>query len=312
MADELTETKPPKFELATIPGWTPRITPEQLENIGQYFQIHATGVSSYSPLRCTGPNCSWYRECPLVKNDIDLPIDNYCPVELTLINSWVRDMAAELKLEPNSIFDLFSIGAIAINQIMTKRALKVLSEEDFIIEHFRAMTPDGQAIFERRVHPALNAVKEMTKSSQQIQSDLMATRKEKSKGEARTRMSPSEQLKKLQDKMKQVQVTVQDGQNELMKHYGDLNRVIEADFVVVEKNERDGSIKYRKAEGVPVSGDPGAPVDPAGDAPADEPGPRAEEAQPDSGSGAPGPTPDGDGKECRPKRDPRTGFLIDE
>jgi hypothetical protein len=318
MAEDLTKPEDRKFELAKVDGWSPNITPAQLKEISRYFHTRRNGVALYSPMRCDGPGCRYRRECPLVAHGIDLPIDNYCPVELTLVQSWMMDMAKELQLDRENIFDLFSIGAIAINQIMTKRALRALSEEDFIVEHFRAMTPEGVAIFERRVNPSVTAIKELHKSSQGLQQDLMATRREKSKGEARTRLSPSETMKKLQEKLKQVNVTVEDGQKELMRHYGRLDDVMEAEFVVVEKDSRDGSISYKTKEGSnggqeasgqgqsseghgerdgrPIRGEAGGAVREEGQGGSE--GEREEKAEGQS--------------KGKVKRDPRTGFLIEE
>lgn len=308
MAEELTVQKgkeKEEFKLATVDGWTPSITIDQLRGVAKYINTRRNGVSKYTPLKCYGPNCSWYGECPLQLNSVDLPIDNYCPIELTLIQQMVGDMTTELKVEPGSVFDLYSVGAIAINQIMTKRALKVLSDEPFIIEHFRAMTMEGVAIFERRVHPAMAEIHKLNKSSQAIAADLMATRREKSKGDARTTASPSETVNKLKAKLKEVKRQAAEGTKRLMEHYGEIS---DAEYTL-KPTESETAPGPETTEPEATGSGPGNNgSDPVDSTLRAEPVVAGVE---DVAGNEPKPNIDTN-KRKTPRRDPRTGVLIED
>jgi hypothetical protein len=352
MAEEVADKKKKKEDKPLIKplGWEgPALTEDQMKGLSEYFNMHRAGVPRYAPLICRGQACEHAAECPLLASGADVPIERSCPIELTLVHKWMEDMAGDLGLEPGAVFDIHSIGAIAVNKLLMKRALQALRDEPIIVDSFRAIAPNGQEITERKLHPAFQAIRDLQKLNQIIQSDLMATRKEKSKDQARKRLSPSEEAKKLEDKMKASRDKVNAKQKQLEAHYrgGD---IIEAEFTVREESNGQEGKQGEQVQGEAVRREAGPSV-PEGREEEGQEGPGQEERvldgnhhpvdqdegrprgpvqvpvpgvrQDEPGDGATGAPPDAEvtpsaeAKEPgsgppQPKRDPKTGFLISE
>lgn len=282
--------------LATPSGWElPQLTEEQINEIAEAFRPHKAGVAKFSPRRCPGPSCHEAQDCPLVRQEIPLPVGRACFVELNLINTMVGAMAQELQLDKDEVFAVNSIGAIAINNVVIKRAMEILNREEIIVDSFRAMTPEGDPVFERKAHPSVGVIKEFQKLTQLIQQDLMATRKERSKDAARKRISPTEIAQKLKEKMQQARIGVDQGMARLKEHYNEQNQepeVIEADFQVVEE-KTDGDRQDVQRNG--------------GQRRPEEAGQESQEGK--EGSQEPEEAHDSEEERELLKRDPRTGFL---
>lgn len=239
MADEVAKKKeePAVSDALVAPrGYQlPQLSEEEMKEISAYFRSHTGGIAQYSPKICTGPACEIMHECPLHQRNLPLPVDSQCFVELNLIRAFMVGMAQDLDIKAEHIFDLHSVGAIAINKVLIKRALDVLAREDLIVDSFRAMTPDGHPIFERKAHPSIAILKDLTKLNQIIQSDLMATRKEKSKDALRKRISPTQAAQDLKKKLAAARKGLAQGHQKLVDHYtGEESEVVEAEFTVNE------------------------------------------------------------------------------
>ena len=244
-------------------GWQlPDLSEDELKAFGDYLNAHAGGVHRYSPLKCRGPNCAFAGDCPLIRMNKNVPMGRTCPVELTLVHRYMQEMIDELAVQKGNNFDLNTVGAIAINQVLLKRVLNALSDETPVMDHFRGLTREGQAVFERKMHPAFDRIERIMDQMQRLQTDLMATRREKSKDNLRKRLSPSESAKKLKERLDASRKGVASSEQKLLEHYG----VVDADFKVVESpTEASDQPKTEPAQKDPVQ---------------------------------------------RPRRDPRTGFLV--
>jgi hypothetical protein len=208
----------------------PAFTEPELLDIAEYFRSHQNGIGKFVPRVCHGPSCPDHADCPLVRLGKNLPMGRMCFTELNLINTWAQAMASELGLKENDVFDRWQIGGMVLNGILIKRAAEILGRADMVVDSFRGFTPDGQAVMEQKAHPAIGIIDTLQKRNQALQTDLMATRKEKSKDDARKRLSPTEVLQKLRDKMRLAQEGVEHGQQQLLEH----RRVLDAEYHVVE------------------------------------------------------------------------------
>lgn len=294
MADEVKDKE--EYEPVVPYGWSlPELTEEEMRAISQHFRPHKAGIPKFTPLVCEGPDCKFASECVLVQNGIRPPLGRQCFVEANLVKVWMEGMAKELDLQEDDFFDRTSIGAIAVNQLMMKRAVSVLAREPMVVESFRAMTPEGDPVFENKANPAIAILREFTKQNQEIYRDLMVTRREKSKDAARKILSPTEAAQRLRERMKQVEAGLEAGRRSLVdhKHAEKAGEIIDAEFSVVEGGE-DGDLSGTER------GNRGEDVreEDVEQAKAEE-GTRAEES----------PKKEGQGK-VRMRRDPRTGFMM--
>jgi len=175
----------PKDIIESPKGWVvPNLDEKEQKNISKFFRSHKAGVPRFVPKICTGPDCDVSQDCPLLNQGIKPPMHRQCFVEVNLIQMWMQGMVDDLDIQPNDVFDLQSIGSIALNLTMIKRITETLSHENMFQQAFRAVTPDGGTITEMKAHPGLKEMREFQKLNQSTQSGLMATRKEKSKDAA--------------------------------------------------------------------------------------------------------------------------------
>jgi hypothetical protein len=275
-------------------GWSlPELTSEEMEKISLHFRSHRAGISKFTPMMCRGPDCEFASECVLMQNGIRPPTDRQCFVEANLVKTWMQGMADELNIKEDDFFDVTSIGAIAINQIIMKRALGVLSREPLIVESFRAMTPEGEPVFEDKANPAIAIIREFTKLNQDIYRDLMVTRREKSKDMARKFITPTEAAQKLRERMKQVEVGLTQGKKSLIEHRQSqrVGEVIDAEFSIGGKTDGDQQGNRREDRG--IQGEEGAPVRRE-----ESPSVRQEREEPPKE------------RKVRMRRDPKTGFMM--
>jgi hypothetical protein len=309
-------------ELAPLapPGWSlPEMTTEEMSQISQHFRSHKAGIPKFTPLICRGPDCEYAEECILIQQGVQPPLQRQCFVETNLIRTWMQGMADQLELEESDFFDVASIGAIAINQIIMKRALGVLAREPLVVESFRAMTPEGDPVFENKANPAIAILREFTKLNQEIYRDLMVTRREQSKDAARKIISPTEAAQKLRDRMKQVEVGLAQGKKSLIDHRQSLKtgEVIDAEFSVEGEEHggldqhqhrgEDGGIQGQEegaqegqAHGEGQGGEGGAVRGEASGAVREEEG-GTQEGSPQEGKPQ---------RQMRMRRDPVTGFMM--
>jgi len=222
-------------------GWLPgKITLVQMEALSSYFAERTAGSSRFTPRVCRGVDCPEAAECPLLRLGIDPPLGHQCFVELNLMKNFVLAAAAELDGEGSSVYDLNTIGSIAINNLLIKRLAERLAREEVIIDTVAAISEDGQQIMELKPHPSLLSIERLTRQIQMFQRDLLATRKEKSRDEARRLLSPTEVMDKLRIRMESVREGIEAGQRELLAHQGD---VIDADFTLKEDTVEEDAPK---------------------------------------------------------------------
>lgn len=306
MADDVKTEHP-----LTPAGWTlPDLTPEEMSHISQHFRSHRAGIPKFTPLICKGPDCEFASECVLVQQGIQPPVGRQCFVELNLIRTWMQGMADELELEGNNFFDVASIGAIAINKIIMKRALGVLAREPLVVESFRAMTPDGDPVFENKANPAIAILREFTKLNQEIYRDMMVTRREKSKDAARKIISPTEAAERLRERMKQVEVGLAEGRKTLVEHRQSLKvgEVIDAEFSVEGDDHGNDQHEHRGEDGR-VEGQEEGSQEGQGDGQGEEV-PIRREAGPSVPEGREEDHPQEGQRQVRMRRDPVTGFMM--
>lgn len=270
----------------------------ELMEIAEYFRSHQTGVSKFVPKVCHGPSCTDHSECPLVRMGKTLPMGRMCFIELNLINTWAQAMANELGLKEGDVFDRWQIGGMVLNGILIKRAAELLGRSELVVDSFRGFTPDGQAVMEQKAHPAVSIIDVLQKRNQALQTDLMATRKEKSKDDLRKRLSPTEVLQRLRDKMKLAQDGVSAGQIQLLEH----RKVLDAEYTVSEVNHAGTNGKLRDEHQGDRRVDARVQTPKAGQGLLEQ-DTRVQEAQ----KQVPGQTV----REVKFKRDPKTGFLVE-
>jgi len=281
----------------------PTFNEVELGQIAEYFRSHQAGMSKFTPKICTGPSCHEHTDCPLVRMGKPLPIGRMCFIELNLINTWAQGMARELDIKPDDVFDRWQIGAIALNGVLIKRAAEALGRSDIVVDSFRGFTPEGAAVMEQKAHPAIGIIDTLQKRNQALQTDLMATRKEKSKEDARKRLSPTEVLQRLREKMKLANKGVEDGQKRLIEHRQELD----AEFTVVEAPNHASTIPE-----LPNGNQGDRGMDARGQAEQAGPVVRPEHQAPTEAEGQEAPGREGHRQVHEVKRDPKTGFLIRE
>lgn len=252
-------TNDDKQEASVVPemplGWLPGpITLEQMEVLASYFAARIAGPARSTPRTCRGQDCPVAAECPLLVLGIDPPVGRQCFVELNLLKNFMETAIKEVEGAESSLFDQNTIGAIAFNNLFIKRLAETLAGEEVIINTLAAISEDGQQIMELKPHPSLISIERITRQIQMLQRDLLVTRKEKSRDDARHLLSPTEVMDKLRVRMEAVREGIEAGQQELLEHQTD---IVEADFTIKEdeppKKEEQKEVEQKKEEGKEVT-----------------------------------------------------------
>lgn len=158
---------------------------EDKKVIQDYFAKMRYGPLMSDVLLCKGHSCEHYKQCPLAKINKLPPDGSPCPVETELARQWCEDLAAELKVDSASIIDNAQIQSIVSNKLFIKRAKELLAKGSPVIKVFKSVALDGSPIFEPRLHPLHQALRDAHAMIDRDLNALIGTREAKSRDETR-------------------------------------------------------------------------------------------------------------------------------
>ena len=153
--------------------------------VKDYFTKMRYGPLMSDAILCKGHACEYAKMCPLMKINKLPPHDTPCPVEHALAKQWASDLASELEVDPASVIDNAQVQSIVANQLFLKRAKEILAQSSPVIKVFKSVALDGTPIYEPRLHPLLQALRDVHAMNERDLESLIATREAKSKDDSR-------------------------------------------------------------------------------------------------------------------------------
>lgn len=158
---------------------------EEVSIVHDYLRRMRYGPASAGALLCKGPACEYIDKCPLAQIGKLPEFKSDCPIERALVEGWVKELVAELDINTGDAIDQAQIRHLINLRLLDKRAMETMANSPIMVKEFRAMSIDGEPIYENRVHPLLMALEKNRKMEDRILSALIATRESKSKDRAR-------------------------------------------------------------------------------------------------------------------------------
>lgn len=142
-----------------------------------------TGAFTSIPMICKGPQCPFKDTCPYFQ-DGTAPIGSPCPLELGMVRTFMADYIDRLEIDLDNWVELSQVRSLVDQEVQMIRKSKYLAKEDFIQENVVGIDSDGDAVFKKEMHLAVDWEDRILKRQAQLYKQLLATREAKVKAGA--------------------------------------------------------------------------------------------------------------------------------
>jgi hypothetical protein len=149
-----------------------------------------TGAISRLPLRCTGPECRYAKDCPLQKKNV-APIGEACPIEQLLINTWVTEFISTLNIDSEDSIELSMLYDLVEAELLDMRTSQDLAIKDYIEEQAVGVDSQGRIVYRKEKAIALEVKEIAKKMKSNIRQQFLATREMKAKYRKEDDVDPS-------------------------------------------------------------------------------------------------------------------------
>ncbi len=139
-----------------------------------------TGMVTSIPMICRGEKCVFKDNCHLFQIDA-APVGFACPYELGMVRVLMSEYVDKLEVDINDIVEYSQIRDLVNLEVQDMRAAKYLSKESFIQENVVGISGDGEPIFRKELHLAVELSEKTAKRKSQLLKQLAATREAKIK-----------------------------------------------------------------------------------------------------------------------------------
>jgi len=195
--------------LDTPYGWElPELSTEQVQWLDQWFSRNSLSAASSAPLICT-EGCNYRQSCPISLLQTPLPIGRECPIERTLLREYANKMQQALDIDGDDPWSLSLVEYASLWKVIMRRALMETSRDKLVVESYRGVDKEGNALFESKIHPAILLAERVNKILHDIGEDLIATRKAKAKLDKEgSSEGPDAALARIKARMKEAEIEV--------------------------------------------------------------------------------------------------------
>jgi hypothetical protein len=143
--------------------------------------------------------CTFFAECPF--SETQKPYGSRCPIEMAYVHKWFDEYVEQLDIDIHNRTEVSMAERLAMIDLEEAKAYKALAVDGFE-EQKVTKSEDGVSI-ERKLHNAVEYIDKLEKRKMSIFKSLAATRDSKNKEMSGDKLSASEILSKLQNKLKQ-------------------------------------------------------------------------------------------------------------
>lgn len=184
------------------------ISPEGKKYLQQFIEMTSKGFVTSMSMTCAGPKCPFISACPLNKIGSKLPIGKTCPVESSIIVTWITKHLKVLGIEdiddPAHSFDMDMLYELAGQELLRWRCSIHLSDDPRLVSNQQVgATTQGEPIFADVINPVLDVMEKAGRNISRIREALVATRESQVKaGQIAT--DPSTRAAELREKAAQI------------------------------------------------------------------------------------------------------------
>lgn len=162
-----------------------------------------TGMVTSIPMICRSEKCVFADTCKLYL-DGDEPTGKPCPYEMGMVKVLMSEYVDKLDVDINDIVEYSQIRDLVNLEVQDMRAAKYLSKESFIQENIIGISSEGEPIFRKELHLAVELSEKTAKRKSILLKQLAATREAKIKARAIDYQSAST-LANVMEQFKDVQ-----------------------------------------------------------------------------------------------------------
>lgn len=184
-------------------------TPEEALKIRGHLSKMSTGSTAMVPMICS-PMCAFRERCDFFIMG-KAPFGRGCLPEVNLLREWTISYFNDYKVDPNNFTEVTMINELAEIEVYQWRINQSLARQEnaeLIIDSLVNMNPQGQAFYEKKVHPLLSAKESLLARKARIIKLMVGDRQEKYKKEAalkqREEGDPSSTMADLRTKLEKL------------------------------------------------------------------------------------------------------------
>ena len=132
------------------------------------------------PMNCESEKCIFAATCPLLKENL-APRGKPCPIEMSMVSQFTAEYLEQLDVNPNNLVEVSMVRDLVDQEVQYLRKTKLLAKEHFIQENIIGVDQDGQPIFKKELHLAVELEDKLHKRRKDLRNQLLATREAKAK-----------------------------------------------------------------------------------------------------------------------------------
>jgi len=132
------------------------------------------------PMNCQSEKCIFAATCPLLKENL-APRGKPCPIEMSMVSQFTAEYLEQLDVNPNNLVEVSMVRDLVDQEVQYLRKTKLLAKEHFIQENIIGVDQEGQPIFKKELHLAVELEDKLHKRRKDLRNQLLATREAKAK-----------------------------------------------------------------------------------------------------------------------------------
>jgi len=186
----------------------------QKSNIAKYEESVKYGFTPVAgPMVCRDDKCPYFDKCPLVRNKIERPMGEDCPVEAFQIKQWTEQFSAAAAIDPDdpsSAYDRMLVDQIVFQMTLEARAAMQLALDPRIERKaISGYSPTGQPFYATENSKAADFYEKLIKTKLRLMRELLTTRKSKADAASKGYADPSKVAANLMEKANKIRLAAQ-------------------------------------------------------------------------------------------------------
>ena len=157
-------------------------TDEDKEKAVELVKPQKTRTSMFSsiPMRCEASKCIFASTCPLMEQNL-APKGKPCPIEMSMVSQFTAEYIEQLDVSPDNLVEVSMVRDLVDQEVQYLRKTKLLAKEHFIQENIIGTDNDGNPIFKKELHMAVELEDRLHKRRKDLRNQLLATREARAK-----------------------------------------------------------------------------------------------------------------------------------
>lgn len=179
---------------------------EDRDKAAELLRPQKTRTSMFSsiPMNCEAEKCVFASTCPLLKENL-APRGNPCPLEMSIVAQFTAEYMDQLDVHPDNLVEVSMVRDLVDQEVQYMRKTKLLAKEHFIQENVIGVDQEGQPIFKKELHLAVDLEDRLHKRRKDLRNQLLATREAKAKM-GHSQIDSAQAISEIIDKVQSIEL----------------------------------------------------------------------------------------------------------